>query len=315
MISKFRYSELVYSITETIDLVSPIVANHHRLVAYISYSLGKQLGLTINEQVELEIAGSLHDVGGLTLLERLAPVEFEYKNSNFHPEKGYLLLNKFGPLSEVAKLIRYHHQSWMGGKCKGIDNEEIPFGSHIINLADRVSVLVNKETDNILNSTDEVVRKIERYKGNVFHPTIVEAFIELSKKDCFWLEMKHLEAPNFLNKNYNSDFLNINENEFENFMILISQLVDFKSRFTAAHSSTMSACAVSIAKYVGFSGLELKMMKYAGYIHDLGKLAIPTEILEKPEALSKEEYTLMRSHTYHTNRVLAKVDGFETIRI
>lgn len=56
-------------------------------------------------------------------------------------------------------------------------------------------------------------------------------------------------------------------------------------------------------------------MRYAGYIHDLGKLAIPTEILEKPGALSKEEFALMRTHTYHTNRVLSKVRGFEIIRI
>ncbi|MCJ7690936.1 MAG: HD domain-containing protein [Clostridiaceae bacterium] len=94
----------------------------------------------------------------------------------------------------------------------------------------------------------------------------------------------------------------------------MSRLVDFKSRFTASHSSSVAACSETIAKYAGFSKNQAKIIKYAGYLHDLGKLAIPTEILEKPGPLSKEEFDLMRTHAYHTNRVLANVSGFETIR-
>lgn len=315
MFSEFQYSDLIFCITETVDLISPIVANHHKLVAYISYSLGKQLGLSANEQIELEIAGSLHDIGGLTLLERLAPIEFEYNDSNLHGEKGYLLLKSFEPLSNVAKIIRYHHKSWLNGSCIGINNQLIPFGSHILNLADRIAVLLNKEDENILNLVDEIIRKVKSYEGTVFHPKIVGAFLELSKKDSFWLKMKYLETPNFINKKNNYYFDSVNNTNLNDFIILVSRIIDFKSRFTASHSLTVAACAENIAKYAGFNEDELKMIKYAGYIHDLGKLAIPTEILEKPASLSKEEYALMRSHAFHTNRVLSKVTGFKTIRI
>jgi len=315
MKAKFQYSNLILSITEAIDLISPIVANHHKLVAYISYNLGKQLGLSTEEQIELEIAGSLHDIGGLTLLERLDPTRFEYKDSNLHTEKGYLLLKNFKPLSNVARLIRYHHQNWFNGECLGIDNQLIPLGSHILNLADRVSTLISNEDENILNLVEEVIRKIRKYEGSVFNTKVVEAFIELSKKDSFWLEMRYLGAPSFVNEITNHHFDSVNDENFEEFIILISRIIDFKSRFTAAHSSTVGTCAESIAKYLGFNKDELKMIRYAGYIHDLGKLAIPTEILEKPAPLSKEEFALMRSHTFHTNRVLSKVAGFDTIRI
>lgn len=52
----------------------------------------------------------------------------------------------------------------------------------------------------------------------------------------------------------------------------------FKSRFTAAHSSTVAACAKNISKYAGYNEDEQKVIEYAGYIHDLGKLAIPIKL-------------------------------------
>lgn len=314
MFSEFPYTDLVFSISETIDLVNPVLANHHKLVAYISYALGDKLGLTPYEQLELEIAGSLHDIGGLTLIERLAPLEFDYEDLNFHSEKGYLLLNKFKPFSNIAKLIRYHHHAWKNGKCLGINGETIPFGSHILNLADRISVLVKVGDDNILNQVENIVNIIKTYDTSMFNPIAVKGFLELSHKDSFWLDMNYLDQPNYITKKYNFNFLSITESEFEDFMIVMSHIVDFKSRFTAAHSLTIAACAESLAKLIGFSEDETKMIKYAGYIHDIGKLAIPTEILEKPAPLTKEEFSLMRTHTYHTNRVLEKVRGFDTIR-
>lgn len=313
MILKFKYTELVASLTETIDLVSPIVSNHHKLVAYISYSLGKELGLSGREQIELEIAGSMHDIGGLTLLERLIPTEFEYKDLDFHAEKGYLLLNKFKQWTGIAKMIRYHHFSWLNGKCRGINNQRIPFGSHILNLADRISLLVDLKDENILNSLESIREKVSERKGDVFHPKIVEAFLKLSKSDSFWLGMHYLDTPNFIKQNIKSDILSLNDKNCEDFMILMSCLVDYKSRSTAAHSSCVAICSEFIAIHAGFSENDAKIMRYAGYVHDIGKLAIPAEILEKHGPLSKEEFDLIRTHAYHTNRVLSKVSGFEIL--
>lgn len=314
MILKFQYTQLVASLTETIDLVSKVVANHHKLVAYISYSLAKEIGLSSNEQIELEIAGSLHDIGGLTLLERLIPTEFEYKDFDCHAEKGYLLLNKFKQWSSIAQMIRYHHNSWENGKCEGVNNQKIPFGSHVLNLADRVSILINLDDNNILSSTNDITRKICERKGDVFNPQIVDAFVKISKKDSFWLGMMYLDAPNFITQENNNEFFIVDDKSCEDLMVLLSCLVDYKSRFTASHSSCVAGCAESIAKYVGFSKNDTKLMRYAGYIHDIGKLAIPVEILEKPGPLSKEEFDLIRTHAYHTDRVLSKINGIETIR-
>ncbi|CAK0750325.1 hypothetical protein CCP1ISM_3840001 [Azospirillaceae bacterium] len=54
-------------------------------------------------------------------------------------------------------------------------------------------------------------------------------------------------------------------------------------------------------------------MQVAGHLHDIGKLAVPQEILEKPEKLDDTEWSLMRTHSFHTHRVLSSVKGLESI--
>lgn len=55
------------------------------------------------------------------------------------------------------------------------------------------------------------------------------------------------------------------------------------------------------------------MMKVAGYLHDLGKLAVPAEILGKPGKLTNDEWNIIRSHTYHTHHIVGAIPALEVI--
>jgi len=85
---------------------------------------------------------------------------------------------------------------------------------------------------------------------------------------------------------------------------LICRLIDFKSEFTATHSSGVAATAKAISARVGFSGEEQRLIEIAAYLHDLGKLAVPSEIIEKKGKLSEEEWSVMRSHVFYTYQIL-----------
>ena len=52
----------------------------------------------------------------------------------------------------------------------------------------------------------------------------------------------------------------------------------------------------------------------AGALHDIGKLFVDIEVLEKPGRLDEEEYKHIQSHAYETYRLLSKIEGFEDIR-
>ena len=60
---------------------------------------------------------------------------------------------------------------------------------------------------------------------------------------------------------------------------------------------------------------ECHEIRIAGYLHDLGKLAVPETIIEKPGTLDKDERDIVKSHTYHTYAILKEVKGLEKIAI
>jgi putative nucleotidyltransferase with HDIG domain len=94
---------------------------------------------------------------------------------------------------------------------------------------------------------------------------------------------------------------------------IFSHIIDFRSKFTAKHSAGVAKTAERLAELVGFSPMECRMMLVAGYLHDLGKLAISDEVLEKPAKLTIDEYNEIRAHTYYTYRLLEPIAEMKTI--
>ena len=70
----------------------------------------------------------------------------------------------------------------------------------------------------------------------------------------------------------------------------------------------------SFAKYIGYDVSDIEKMYLAGALHDIGKMAVGNEILEKPDKLTDEEFDKMRKPCGYTYLILSQVDGFEDIR-
>lgn len=305
--------DLVLSLSEAVDSVSPTVENHHKQVAAVSYYISKQLGVSLQKQKEIVIAGGLHDIGALSVNDKIKALEFDFEDDvNGHSEKGYMFLRTYKPFLNIANYVRYHHVSWNNGECEGVDSEEVPLESHLLNLADRISVLINP-SKNILTQVDDIRKKILKYSGSIFVPELVEAFIELSRKESFWLDIRSNSFDYILKNMLNCDD-DLSNEELSELIKLFSRIIDFRSEFTATHSSGVASTAEAIAKIKGFTEDECNMIKMAGHVHDLGKLAIPVEILEKRGKLTKEEYDIIRIHPYYTDKILKKVKSFDIIR-
>jgi len=67
------------------------------------------------------------------------------------------------------------------------------------------------------------------------------------------------------------------------------------------------------ARAGGFNEEQLGLIETAAFLHDLGKLAIPSEIIEKRGKLTADEWFIMRSHAYYTHKVLDEIDIFRVI--
>ena len=304
--------DLIMCLSDAIDLVSPAVANHHKQVAYIAYSIGAELNLPMEQRNDLVLAGSLHDIGALSLKDRIDTLEFEFKNPHLHAEVGYFLLNLFEPLSSLATLVRFHHVPWSKGSGSEFKGKQVPMGSHVLHLADRVAVLINKQKE-ILGQTKGVCERIQENSGKMFMPELVDVFSSLSAKEYFWLDAASPSIGSILSRRVRLETIELDIEGLLSLAKLFSHIIDFRSRFTATHSSGVAASSEALSRLVGFSERECRIMRIAGYLHDLGKLAVPAEILEKPAKLTEDEFNVIRSHTFYTYRILEAIGDLDVI--
>jgi HD-GYP domain-containing protein (c-di-GMP phosphodiesterase class II) len=310
--SQIRVADLVACLSDAMDFISPAVVNHHKQVSYIAFSIGTEMGLPQARQKELVLAGSLHDAGAFSLKERMDTLAFEMRNPHRHAGKGFELLRSFEPLSEIAPIVRFHHLPWNHGRGAEFKGQRVPSASHILHLADRVAILIDRKHE-VLTQVPSLCARIRDEAGTMFMPQAVDAFMSLASREYFWLDAISPALQSILSHKLKGPAIGLNSEGMMGFSRLFSRIIDFKSPFTAAHSSGVAACAELLSGFVGFTESERRLMRIAGYLHDLGKLAVPVEILDKPSGLKGREFNVIRHHTFYTYRILETIPSFRII--
>ena len=89
----------------------------------------------------------------------------------------------------------------------------------------------------------------------------------------------------------------------------LARAIDAKSPWTLGHSERVTDCAIKIAKEMGLPPKDLEIMRRGGLLHDIGKIGIPLEILDKPGKLTEEELKEMREHVNIGARILEPIPG------
>ncbi len=304
--------ELVVCLSEVIDLMSEEIRDHHKRVACAAYQLAEACGIDGEARRDLVIAAALHDIGGLSLQARkIAALHFEDTNS--HAEKGYKLLSVFEPFQDIATQIRYHHTQWNHGKGVDQQGQPIQLESQILLMADRIAVMLTPGIQ-VLTQVRSVTAKVLEKKGSVYKPELVDVFQGIAPREAFWL---NIVSPGFYESMMDSlkqhDMV-LSGSHMEKMLDLISNIIDFRSVFTTMHSKGVAIVAEKLACLLDFSEQDCNTIRMAALLHDIGKLAIPTEILDKPGPLSEYERDIIRTHSYYTGRVLASLRGFEKVQ-
>lgn len=304
--------ELLLCLSKAQDLVSPELSNHHERVAYLSIRLAEQIKLPLEQQKDIFLAALVHDIGALSLNERLETIESEPQYINTHAVRGAKLFEGFKPLQSATQIIKYHHTPWNFGDSRTYKGEDIPYASHIVHLADRVCGLI-KASQNVLIQVPQILGEISKNTGVLYAPELVNALLELSNKEYIWLDLTASSPISNIPEIGFYDSLVLDIDDIIDLTYVFSRIIDFRSKFTARHSAGVAKTAENLAKLIGFSPLECKMMLIAGYLHDLGKLAIRNSVLEKPDMLNDDEFNEIRSHTYYTFQLLSSIEQFTTI--
>jgi HD-GYP domain-containing protein (c-di-GMP phosphodiesterase class II) len=90
---------------------------------------------------------------------------------------------------------------------------------------------------------------------------------------------------------------------------LLADFADLKSTFTLGHSRGVAARAVQAAGALGATDEERSRVEVAALVHDIGRVAVSNALWDKPGPLGRGEMEQVRTHAYHTDRVLAAIGG------
>ncbi|MDR3078212.1 MAG: HD domain-containing protein, partial [Planctomycetota bacterium] len=296
---------LIRSLSMALELALTGVTLHHWRTAIICRYLADIMGLDLLDKQNLLMSTLLHDIGAASDYdERLRIMDPERRQNDpeiySHAEDGYRLLSDSCCFQPLAEAVRHHHDKWDGGNPSGLAGDDIPQAARIIHLADVIEVNIDRNSP-LGGQRDNLIRLARGSMGKDQDPEAVNALLSASEKDCLWLDLANPSYADILFRDMDSWVLtSYTSEDMLSIAHIYASIIDRMSIFTATHSRSVSKVSSLLAAHCGFCRPELEMMETAGLLHDLGKLTIPNEILEKPGKLSPDEMRLMRQHTYHT---------------
>jgi putative nucleotidyltransferase with HDIG domain len=89
-----------------------------------------------------------------------------------------------------------------------------------------------------------------------------------------------------------------------------ARVIDAKSPWTYNHSNGVATLTVAMAETLGFAYGEVRELRRAALLHDIGKLGVSNLILDKPDKLTSAEFEIVRRHPAHTEEILGRVGCF-----
>ncbi len=308
--TKVNLGNVLLSFSDAVDLANPSISFHQIRTAFVAWQIALEARLPERQTKRVFIGSILHDVGALTPEDKTRLHRFEQDNLETHCVRGSALYESCPLLSDAAHAVRWHHRTTAEWD-EGVGDDRV-LESQLVYLADVLERLTDRNVY-ILHQSEKLLKDIMSRAGEEIHPDVVDLFVAVGKREDFWLD---LVSPRLYSTLLNFGPLKQEEIELDQLFSIAAffkKLIDYKSPFTTMHSTGVATCATSVARMFGLTDKEISLLELAGYLHDLGKLVVPNAILEKQGGLTREEFAIMRQHTYFTYRILSTIGGLGAI--
>jgi HD-GYP domain-containing protein (c-di-GMP phosphodiesterase class II) len=209
----------------------------------------------------------------------------------------------------TAEAIRSLDEHWDGrGQPLGLAGPAIPLLGRIVGLAQTVEVFFTAY------GRDAACDMAEERRGKWFDPDLVEALASIRRDGSFWeclagddLE-SHVAALEPQERALTAD-----EGRLDRVAEAFARVIDAKSPWTYRHSEGVAEIAVGIGRVMGFTPGELRDLRRAALVHDIGKLGISNLILDHPGELTAEARAEIRRHPELSQRILSRVACFRDL--
>lgn len=302
-----------------------VTSNYGKRVAYMSVCMAEKMGVSDDALRDLAACALLHDnaltqyineefysdISNIDTL-KVSSDDITPRQLGMHCIYGEKNLGKYPFKTGVKDVILYHHEEADGSGPFEKKWTEVPLFARIIHFSDMLDAFckAQKFDEDVFN---KAVHFIEKNKDKRFDSEVTKMFFDAFDKDEFSrLGDEHIEEYFWEKVPCEKSFYSFNV--LKDLADLFAKIIDYKSEFTSRHSLGVARTASKISEIMGYDKVICDKMYLAGTLHDVGKIAIGNEILEKPARFTDEEFAKMKNHAGYTYMILSKVDGFEEIR-
>jgi len=301
----FTKYDFVGAFIKVVDMVNAGLSNHHQRTAYLADLLCRRLKLDQADHQAVVLAALMHDIGVVPLRIKADDLLFE-KDMEVHSWAGWMMLRSCPALKLEAGLVKYHHWPWTEIKKMQGQTRKTAELANVINLADHLDIVSRS-----LRSMAVVSREL-KHDPSAFVPDHLDAALALVSEGDLFVNIDEA-AKDFEFSPSPSHFLSMEEIII--FSKLFAELIDSRSPFTASHSNAVAHIALYLHQLAALPEDEAPIIFMAGLLHDIGKLAVPLELIEKESRLTGAEMEMVRRHAAISWETLTALPGFHRVAV
>jgi HD-GYP domain-containing protein (c-di-GMP phosphodiesterase class II) len=216
-------------------------------------------------------------------------------------EVGSTMAERLGLGPGVRAGLYDMFERWDGkGVPRGIAGEAISLGARFAQVATSAVAFHD------LGGSELAAEVVRRRSGRMLDPTVAAAYLrhgpailrQLGEADPLVAAVAAEPDP----------VRCIPERELDDCARAFADMVDLKAPFLHGHSSRVAELAAGAARSIGMPEEDVAAVRRAAWFHDLGRVAVPDGVWERPGRLSEGEWEQVRLHAYHTERILARAE-------
>ncbi len=213
-----------------------------------------------------------------------------------------------GMSEATAQAVQSMDEHWDGGgHPEGRRGEGIPIAARIIGLAQVVEIFWG------VAGPDRALEMTMQRRGRWFDPELVDCLQAISSP-ALWASLESADLNATVAAAEPAErAIDVSDERLDQIATAFAWVIDAKSSFTFEHSDRVSSIALAMSDRLGFTAVQQTRLRRAALLHDIGKLAVPNAILDKPGKLTPAEWTIVKQHPAHTLNVLRQVPIFEEL--
>lgn len=224
-----------------------------------------------------------------------------------HCASAAALAQHVGLSPEVATTLAYTFERYDGrGLPSGASGSRIPIEMKVAQFADVA------EVHHRMYGLEAVIAMAKSRRGGQFDPAVVDAV--LTAPDALFAQAPGSDVWGEALAQAPDQEVRLTDEGFDQLLCAIGDFVDLKCPFTLGHSRAVAALSAAAGESLGLAVGDVRTLRRAGHLHDLGRLGVSNQVWSEPGALSPSEWERVRMHPYLTERVLDRIPGLGPVR-